>query len=519
MIGAMFGDIVGSKYEFDNIRTKNFDLFSSDSYFTDDTVCTIALMDFLLHSKNRSKEDAVKYLQKWTRKYPNSGYGGRFWQWVWSDKPEPYGSFGNGSAMRISPVAWVANDYDELKELVNTVTEITHNHKEGIKGALVIATCIFMSIRGVNKEEIKEYAIKEYPEIAKFNYEDLRKNYDFYEICQMSVPQAIYCFLISKDFEDCARTTVSIGGDCDTTAAMSCAIAEAYYGTEKKHYDYVYSMLTEEMRKIVEEFDTQFERKEQLKCFDNEKFVFDMYRQMFLPKIKYFGRFLHCFRIERLTRSILFRLSWKDSSAKSDLPPDFHNNFHHIMMEMMRVDDCIESINGKKIDNTFKKENSLLRKTLGRNYKKQNVTAFCNVDTRNPKEFNIKGYLANFERILNKHSKNVENYHHNYPKCKTTVFFVFDQSNNYVQVSDQKDLKKANDKYVVLHNVIMHNCYADKNFIDIIKKCQADYVIWMGFYKPISCNGKTGLPKACIYDVKHIKRKGLEYNYKMFMKV
>ena len=258
MIGAMFGDIAGSKYEFKNIRTKDFDLYSRDAYFTDDSVCTIAFMDFLLHAKLRSKEEAVKYLQRWTRKYPNSGYGGRFWHWIWSDNPEPYGSCGNGSAMRISPVAWVAKDYEELKELVNIVTEITHNHPEGIKGALVVATCIFMALHEKSKEDIKKYAVKEYPEIATFDYEKLRQSYGFYEICQMSVPQAIYCFLISKDFDDCARTTVSIGGDCDTTAAISCAIAEAYYGTSKKHYEYVYSLLTEEMIEVVEEFNKKY---------------------------------------------------------------------------------------------------------------------------------------------------------------------------------------------------------------------------------------------------------------------
>lgn len=254
MIGAIFGDIVGSKYEFNNKRTKDFELLGHGCYFTDDSVCTIAFMDWLLHANDRTDSTAVLYLQKWTRKYPNAGYGGRFAKWVRSNDPKPYGSFGNGSAMRVSPVAWVANDLNELKELSNMITRITHNHPEGMKGALVVATCIYMARHKATKEEIRKYAISQYPEIATFDYETLRKSYGFYETCQQSVPQAIYCFLISEDFYDCAKTTISIGGDCDTTAAMSCAIAEAYYGTFNVAYGFAKSHLTKEMREVVDEF-------------------------------------------------------------------------------------------------------------------------------------------------------------------------------------------------------------------------------------------------------------------------
>ena len=254
MVGALFGDIAGSKYEFNNIRTKQFDLMSKDCYFTDDSVCTIAFMDWLLHSKIRNDKAAIEYLHKWTRRYPNSGYGGRFWYWVNSNNPKPYGSYGNGSAMRISSIAWVAKDLNELKELSDTITGITHNHPEGMKGALTIATCIFMALHNSTKNEIRKYAISMYPKIEFFDYEYLRKNYRFDETCQGSVPQAIYCFLISNDFYDCARTTISIGGDCDTTAAMSCAIAEAYYGTDDKAYEFVKSHITKEMIMVVDEF-------------------------------------------------------------------------------------------------------------------------------------------------------------------------------------------------------------------------------------------------------------------------
>lgn len=263
MIGAIYGDIAGSKYEFSNIRTKEFELLSKDCYFTDDTVCTIAFMDFLMNAKVRNEEEATKYLRKWTRNYPGKGYGGHFASWIYSDNPKPYGSYGNGSAMRISSVAYVAKDLDELKNLSDTVTIITHNAKEGMKGALVIATCIFMALHGKNKEDIKKYAISKYPEIETFDYETLRKTYGFYEICQMSVPQAIYCFLISKDFKDCAKTTISIGGDCDTTAAMSCAIAEAYYGISEEDEEKAKSFLPKEMVEIIDKFE-KYVKKEEL---------------------------------------------------------------------------------------------------------------------------------------------------------------------------------------------------------------------------------------------------------------
>ena len=229
MIGAIIGDTIGSVYEFDNIRTKDFNLLNKRARFTDDSVCTIAFMDYFLHADQYDEKTATEYLHRWANKYPRAGYGGRFRNWVMSSNPKPYGSYGNGSAMRISSVAWVAKDLNELKKLSDTVTKITHNHPEGMKGALVVATCIFMVRNGASKEEIKEYALKQYPELAIYEYEMLRENYAFDETCQGSVPEAIYCFLISKDFEDCLRTTISIGGDCDTTSAMSCAIAEAYY--------------------------------------------------------------------------------------------------------------------------------------------------------------------------------------------------------------------------------------------------------------------------------------------------
>lgn len=261
MVGALFGDIAGSKYEFDNIRTKDFELLDSDCYFTDDSVCTMAILDWLLHAKERNEVTITQYLHSWTRRYKGRGYGGRFFQWIRSDNPEPYYSCGNGSAMRVSAVAWAAKDLDELKFLSDMVTKITHNHPEGMKGALVTATCIFMALHHASKEEIKEYAISQYPEIENLDYEDLRKHFEFNETCQKTVPQAIYCFLISNDFYDCAKTTISIGGDCDTTAAISCAIAEAFYGVSAGDIDKIKSFVGKEMQDLIDESERVYPRR------------------------------------------------------------------------------------------------------------------------------------------------------------------------------------------------------------------------------------------------------------------
>ena len=254
MLGAIIGDISGSKYEFNNTKKEMVELLSKGSFFTDDTICTIANMDWLLHAKKKNKETAVDYLKKWTRKYPFAGYGGRFRKWINSKSTLPYGSYGNGSAMRISPVALFAKNSDELVELSNTFTEITHNHPEGLKGALVVATCIYMAAHGSNKKEIADYAVEQYPEIKTLRYKDLRENYSFDETCQGSVPQAIYCFLVSSNFEDCIMKTISIGGDCDTTSAMSGAIAEAFYGIPINMINKAKTFLDPEMVEIVKEF-------------------------------------------------------------------------------------------------------------------------------------------------------------------------------------------------------------------------------------------------------------------------
>lgn len=254
MIGAIIGDVVGSRFEFNNIKTKDFELIAKDSEFTDDSVLTIAVMD-IMNSGDISYVNCVKTMQKWAKKYPYAGYGSKFIYWKDMNNPRPYNSCGNGSAMRVSAVGWFAKSEDDVIALSRAVTEITHNHPEGIKGAEVTAMCIYKALHGSSKEEIKDYIISKYPEVSNLDYEELRRTYVHGpEICQVTLPQALYCFLISTDFEDCLRTTISIGGDCDTTAAISCAIAEAFYkNIDSNLVQQVKNKLTKEMLDVVDE--------------------------------------------------------------------------------------------------------------------------------------------------------------------------------------------------------------------------------------------------------------------------
>ena len=272
MLGAIIGDMVGSMYEFHPCKTKTFDIYNNRMRMTDDSYLTIAVAKTLLkHYPIRYDEQSLKELQKdlsqefvdmWS-KHKEAGFGGMFYEWCLTCRDtgeiaKPYNSYGNGSAMRISPVGWIANSEEEVKVLSKTVTEITHNHPEGIKGAEAVAMCIYLALNGSSKEEIKERMINEYyPEIADFDFNELVKHYHFSEICQKSVPQAIYCFLISDSLEDTIRNCVAIGGDCDTTGAMAGAIAEAFYQKEQpsKFEDrYLYFMIDPEVEKLVKEF-------------------------------------------------------------------------------------------------------------------------------------------------------------------------------------------------------------------------------------------------------------------------
>ena len=225
MLGAIAGDIIGSRFDHAGIKSKEFELFSRQSVFTDDTVHTIALADSLLH-----KIPYQDKLREYFHYYPNAGYGGRFRRWARSPQPKPYGSYGNGSAMRVSPVAWFYEDLDRVLKEARHSAEITHNHPEGIKGAQAVAAAVFMARTGSSKAEIKRYVEDHFKYDLSSTIDEIRKDYGFEVSCQASVPQAIIAFFESTDFEDAVRNAVSLGGDSDTQACIAGSIAEAYYG-------------------------------------------------------------------------------------------------------------------------------------------------------------------------------------------------------------------------------------------------------------------------------------------------
>ena len=224
MKGAIIGDIIGSRFERNNHKSKTFDLFNSDSRFTDDSVLTIAIANALL--EGTAYEHEVKYF---ARQHPFAGYGGTFRKWMVDIITGPYNSWGNGSGMRVSPVAYAFDNVEEVLLEAEKSAAITHNHPEGIKGAKAIALATFMARNGQDKTAIKEAVVKECAYDLDRTLDDIRPHYKFDVSCQGSVPEAIISFLESDDFEDAIRNAVSIGGDTDTIACMSGAIAEAYY--------------------------------------------------------------------------------------------------------------------------------------------------------------------------------------------------------------------------------------------------------------------------------------------------
>lgn len=241
MIGAIVGDIAGSVYEWNNIKTKEFPLFSPECFFTDDTVMTLAIADGLMNGGSR--EAFIKAMKKYGRLYPYAGYGSRFGNWILTDDTSPYNSWGNGSAMRVSPVAWAFNTLSEVEEYAEICAAVTHNHPEGIKGARATAAAIFLARTGATREEIREYIEKQYGYDLSRTLDVIRPNYRFDESCQGTVPEAIIAFLESVSFEDAIRNAISLGGDSDTLAAITGSIAEAAYGIPKDIKDKAMSIL------------------------------------------------------------------------------------------------------------------------------------------------------------------------------------------------------------------------------------------------------------------------------------
>ena len=239
MYGAILGDMIGAPYEFDRgEKTKDFPLFVKESQFTDDTVMTIAVAEALMDTDGKSdgeiRQVLVAKMQDWGHRYPYAGYGGRFRVWLKAKDPKPYGSFGNGSAMRVSSVGWFYDSIEETRRIARITAEVTHNHPEGIKGAESTASAIFLARTGAGKEEIRDYIIREFDYYLFRTCDQIRPAYHMNESCQGSVPEAITAFLEGADFEDVIRTAVSLGGDTDTIACIAGSMAEAFYGVPEE---------------------------------------------------------------------------------------------------------------------------------------------------------------------------------------------------------------------------------------------------------------------------------------------
>ena len=261
MIGALVGDIVGSRFEWNNIKQKEFELFTENSQATDDSMMTIAIAAAILEAGDDMdilSQCAIKWMRKIGRSEPAKGYGGGFRRWLLSSDPKPYNSWGNGAPMRVSPCAYVSDVLEEVLETSDRVTEVTHNHPEGMKGARATTEAIFLARMGKSKEEIRK-AMEVYYNLD-FTLDEIRDTYSFDESSQGTVPQAIEAFLESTDFEDAIRNAISIGGDSDTLAAITGSIAEAFYGVGGEFRKEVYKRFDEELIKVIEEFETKYER-------------------------------------------------------------------------------------------------------------------------------------------------------------------------------------------------------------------------------------------------------------------
>lgn len=260
MLGAILGDIIGSPYEFDRgNKSKEFPLFISKCEYTDDSVMTVAVADALMAVESDDSDDAIRAklverMQRWGKTYPYAGYGSRFNWWIKEKSPQPYNSFGNGSAMRVSPVAWLYDDMDTVRRMARLSADVTHNHPEGIKGAESVAAAIFMARTGSSKEEIKAYICNEFGYDLSRTCDEIRPDYHHVESCQQTVPEAITAFLEGNSFEDVIRTAVSLGGDCDTLTAIAGSIAEGFYGVPDELKRECIRRLPEDLLEVVEEF-------------------------------------------------------------------------------------------------------------------------------------------------------------------------------------------------------------------------------------------------------------------------
>lgn len=262
MLGAIIGDIVGSRFERNSHKSKDFELFTDQCRFTDDTAMTVAIAKALLECNGDYTDlsnHAIRCMQEIGQKYPDAGYGRIFYQWLYKKVPGPYWSYGNGSAMRVSPVAYVAKSAKECIKLSDAVTRVSHNHPEGMKGAEAIASMIFGVRSALPKSLLRDVAQTRYY-ILDFTIDKIRPKYRFDASCQDSVPQAIEAFLESESFEDAIRIAVSLGGDSDTIAAMTGSIAGAYYGVPNELRKRALTYLPQDFLDILEEFEATYQK-------------------------------------------------------------------------------------------------------------------------------------------------------------------------------------------------------------------------------------------------------------------
>ena len=266
MFGAILGDIIGSPYEFDRSgKTKDFPLFSAESHFTDDTVMTIAVADAILSipvhaSEQEIRQQLIRSMQRFGRLHPGIGYGAKFFAWLTTENPQPYGSWGNGSAMRASAAGWLAADFDTARRLARLSAEVTHDHPEGIKGAEATACILFLARTGHTKAEIRDCAQTLFGYDLSRSCDEIRPGYRHVESCQETVPEAITAFLEGNDFEDVIRTAVSLGGDCDTLTCIAGSMAEAFYGVPEELKQRCRGFLTPDLLQVLDQFDSRLGR-------------------------------------------------------------------------------------------------------------------------------------------------------------------------------------------------------------------------------------------------------------------
>lgn len=263
MIGAIIGDIAGSRFEWRNCKSKEFRLFHEKDHPTDDSIMSLAVAAAIMDCEGDYSElpaRTVSRMQELGRKYENAGYGGTFIKWIWSKNPRPYGSYGNGSAMRVSPCGIAAGSIEEARSLSEAVTRVSHDHPEGIKGAEAIAVSVFLARSGRSRDEIRKYITDNYYDL-NFTIDQIRPSYEFDVSCQGSVPVALEAFFESSDFEDAIRNAISVGGDSDTIACMAGAAAEAFYGVPDQLIRELMGYLDHRQVEILCSFEKKFPSK------------------------------------------------------------------------------------------------------------------------------------------------------------------------------------------------------------------------------------------------------------------